>query len=89
MSIKNSGNISLIMLTSEKTSLSFVVQSPTVRICTLRYSSPGAEVIENGCLVIYIIFAKSQEQYVYRVKNKEIQPNTGKHETKCTWTLLR
>lgn len=41
--------------TSEKTILSCLVQSPRVRIWTLRYSSPGAEVIENGCLPNVIV----------------------------------
>ena len=37
-------------LTSVNTRFSSSVQSPTVRIWRLRLSSPGAEVIENGCL---------------------------------------
>lgn len=37
--------------TLEKIALSCDVQSPTVRIWMLRSSSPGAEVIEKGCLI--------------------------------------
>lgn len=39
-----------VKLTSEKTLFSCRVQSPSVLMWTLRKSSPGADVMENGCL---------------------------------------
>jgi hypothetical protein len=45
---RNSKEISIY--TFEKISFSSFVQSPRVRICTLKNGSPGADVMEKGCL---------------------------------------
>lgn len=62
------------------------VQSPKVRIWTLKCSSPGAEVIENGCLMWKRFYLNTRNNHLLLIFILKLSANHSKGETSGHFT---